>query len=174
MTKTVFLLLLIVFPFYGWGQIQGTFVQDGYPYPMVKVYFEGISGKASSSFEGNFQLKIPQDSIPNHLIINYNGITLTVTDCPLENGETLDFGTFILPKFKQLTIEEYHALKRKNRKQCLPLYQGSNIVGYQLKNELEASKLQLYCDENKGVSNFIFDKKRNAFTTSWENFIHCN
>lgn len=173
MKKLLFILLFVSMYHPILGQLTGTFMQDGYPYPMVKVYFEDVSGKASSSFEGNFQLKIPQDSIPNNLIINYNGITLTITDCPLEHGDTLAFGIFVLPKLKQLTPEEYNLLKRKDRKQCLPLYQGSDLVGYQLKNELEALKLPLHCLENKGVSNFIFDKKRNAFTTPWENFIHC-
>lgn len=171
--KILLIITVLVFSIKSWSQISGQLYQDGYPYPMVKVYFEDIKPKASSDFDGNFNLKIPADTIPNTLVFSYSGINLHITNCPLEDSEKLSLGKIILPKHKQITVEEYKQLKRKERKQCLPLYQGSTVIGYKNKTQLEDIKIQLHCKEGTGISNFIFNKKQNYFSTSWNSFLQC-
>lgn len=165
--------LLLVLPFYSWSQIRGTFVQDGYPYPMVKIYFENSSGKASSNFDGEFKLKIPKDSIPKNIFIYYNSITLQINNCPLLDGESLDLGTVILPKYQQITTEQYQLLKRKERKECLPLYDGNTIVGYLNKTQLDSNLRLLKCEKKEDISNLVFNSKTNTFSVDWINFIEC-
>lgn len=155
-----------------WAQITGQLYQDGYPYPLVKIYFEDLKPKVSSDFDGNFSLKIPQDSIPNTLVISYSGINLHILNCPLEASEKLDLGTVILPKYKQLTVTEYHKLKRKERKQCRPLYQGKTLMGYESNHQLDTTLLQLHCEEGAGAP-YTFDRKLNQFILTWESFIQC-
>lgn len=154
------------------AQISGQLYQDGYPYPLVKIYFDDVKPKVSSDFDGNFSLKIPQDSIPNTLVLSYNGINLHIVNCPLEATAKLDLGKVILPKYKQLTIEEYKHLKRKERKECRPLYQGSALIGYESNHLLESSILQLHCKEGEGVP-YTYDRKQNVFTITWEDFATC-
>ena len=154
------------------GQISGQLYQDGYPYPMVKVYFEDVKPKVSSDFEGNFLLKIPQDSIPNTLVLSYSGITLHIINCPLEASEKLELGKVILPKYKQLTEEEYKHLKRKERKECRPLYQGSTLIGYESNQQLSSATLQLHCNQGEGVP-YTYDRKQNVFVITWKDFSAC-
>lgn len=175
--KFIFLVVVPIVLFFsgnfsGTAQISGKFYQDGYPYPLVKIYFDDIKPKVSSDFEGNFSLKIPQDSISNTLVLSYNGINLHIVNCPLESSEKLDLGKVILPKYKQLTIEEYKQLKRRERKQCRPLYQGSTLMGYESNHQLESNALQLHCKEGNVVP-YTYDKKQNYFIISWENFVGC-
>jgi hypothetical protein len=164
--------MILFFPVKIWSQISGQLYQDGYPYPMVKVYFEDIKPRVSTDFDGNFSLRIPNDSIPNTLIFSYNGINLHITNCPLEASEKLDLGKYILPKYKQLTVEEYKQLKRKERKQCRPLYQGSNLIGYESNHQLESPLLQLHCKEGEGIP-YSYDPKLNRFCVTWDSFRGC-
>lgn len=170
--KVITLVVLCFFTLTSWAQITGQLYQDDYPYPLVKIYFDDIKPKVSSDFDGNFSLKIPKDSIPNNLVISYNGINLNIINCPLENSEKLDLGKVILPKYKQLTVTEYNKLKRKERKQCRPLYQGKTLIGYESNHQLDATTLQLHCKERRGIP-YTFDRKQNQFIILWEHFIVC-
>ncbi|MEZ4873899.1 MAG: hypothetical protein R2793_00205 [Flavobacteriaceae bacterium] len=162
--------LFIFTPFF--AQISGTFSQDGFPYPLVKVYFEGVKPKVTSQFDGSFQLKIPQDSIHNTLVMEYDGITLEISQCPLKGNAALDLGTIVLPKLKQLSVDQYHQLKRKQRKQCLPMYDGEKIVGY--KSHFELEQLQFRCKEENNSIPYVYDAKRKRFVLSWDEMMLCN
>ncbi|MEZ4857979.1 MAG: hypothetical protein R2781_04150 [Flavobacteriaceae bacterium] len=171
--KPFLILISFVFSVSSWSQITGQCYQDGYPYPMVKVYFENIKPKVTSDFEGTILLKIPKDSISKNLVFQYEGIYIQITNCPLSEGSTIDLGKIQLPKHKQLTLEEYKKLKRKNRKECLPLYQGTTLIGYENRYELDNDVLPFHCPDGKGVSGYVYDKKRNVFTIPWERFVGC-
>lgn len=156
------------------AQLTGKLIQDNYPYPWVKVYFEGIKGKATSNFEGDFKLRIKDTLSTKTLNIQFEGLKIQILNCPLNSESTLELGNVILPKYKKVSIDEYKQMKRRYRKQCVPIYNSGTITGYISKTEIENDALILRCSEGKVILNFTLDPKTKIITLDWDTFMNCN
>lgn len=158
------------------AQISGQIIDVTGTLTGVKIELTGNNTIAETDFDGNFSIEIPENLVKSNILLKYDMITVKIENVNFENKKEIDFGKFVMPYFKVISLDEYENFTETKKKNCEPIYSwnhsNNELIAYSFFNELSEKFITWnFGKVEKKIFDFKYDKQNKTITVDWNTIL---